>query len=113
MIIEFVQGVSKLNSSCSGRNRADQTIIMRHNATGETASSWINPKLSPRPSERSPEGHKVKSTAPDPRESGCAEEREARSAHVAAAMMLAEEMPGTCLAVRPCSPLSSAALLPA
>lgn len=87
--------------------------MMRHNAAGDTASCWINPKLFPRPSQRSPEGHKVKSTASDPRESGGAEqprqERARRRSDDDARSGNAWDL----LAVRPCSPLSSAVLLPA
>ncbi|KAK1891385.1 putative enoyl-CoA hydratase echA6, partial [Dissostichus eleginoides] len=47
---------------------------MRHNAARDGASCRINLKLYPKPSERSPGGQKVKSTTPDPRESGSGEE---------------------------------------
>lgn len=100
------KGASKLNSRCCGWTRGEEPTIMRHNAGRDTASCWINPKWFPRPSERSPEGHKVKSTAPDPRESGSAEEPRqgrARGCCDDASRGDAWDLP----VVRPCSPLSS------
>lgn len=55
--------------------------IMRHNAAWDRASCRINLNLYPKPSEHPPGGHKVKSTTPDPRESGSGEEVRQEAEH--------------------------------
>lgn len=81
---------------CSGLcpvNREDPRI-MRHNAAWDRASCRINPKLYPKPSEHSPGGHKVKSTTPDPRESGSGGEAGDWTWLLLLLLMMVKEVPG-------------------